>query len=55
MPFGKHKGKPMRDVPVGYLNYLWNNGLKNDSRSVGSYIRRNLVALKAKSADLTWD
>jgi hypothetical protein len=24
MPFGKHKGKPMSEVPLSYLNWLWN-------------------------------
>lgn len=24
MPFGKHKGEPMQDVPARYLSWLWN-------------------------------
>jgi len=26
MPFGKHKGTPMSEVPLNYLNWLWNDG-----------------------------
>jgi uncharacterized protein (DUF3820 family) len=24
MPFGKHRGEPLRDVPESYLVWLWN-------------------------------
>jgi hypothetical protein len=55
MPFGKHKGIPMQDVPVNYLHYLWTNGMKNDFQSnVADYIRRNLVALRVENKDLIW-
>lgn len=30
MPFGKHQGEPLEDVPAGYLVWLWNKGLKED-------------------------
>lgn len=41
MPFGKHKGVPMQDVPASYLHYLWSNGMKNDKTGpVADYIRR---------------
>lgn len=26
MPFGKHKGEPMQDVPAHYLRWLWTEG-----------------------------
>lgn len=26
MPFGKHKGERMEDVPDSYLAWLWNEG-----------------------------
>ena len=29
MPFGKHKGIPMQDVPASYLHWLWANGKKD--------------------------
>lgn len=55
MPFGKYKGTPMQDVPVGYLHWLWINGKKADeSCRVGRYIRRNLSALRMEDKDLIW-
>jgi hypothetical protein len=55
MPFGTHRGIPMQDVPVSYLHYLWNEGLKSDDRPVAEYIRKNLNALKLENPDLIWD
>jgi Putative quorum-sensing-regulated virulence factor len=55
MPFGKHKGKPMQDVPASYLHWLWSNGAKEDhDNSVPDYIRRNLDALKQEYKDGVW-
>lgn len=55
MPFGKHKGEPMQDVPASYLHYIWQNGLKDDKLSnVADYIRRNLNALKMEHKDGVW-
>lgn len=55
MPFGKHKGVPMQDVPASYLHYLWQNGLKYETRSpVADYIRENLEALKQEHKDGIW-
>lgn len=55
MPFGKHEGKPMQDVPVGYLHWLWHEGHKNEPDSrVGDYIRRNLSALRMEYPDGIW-
>lgn len=55
MPFGKHKGEPMSDVPANYLHYLWQNGLKDDHKSqVADYIRRNLSVLKTEYRDGIW-
>lgn len=34
MPFGKHKGEPMQDVPARYLQWLWNDGMKDFSRNI---------------------
>ena len=45
----------MQDVPVDYLQFLWNSGLKNDDRPVAEYIRKNLNALKLENMDLIWD
>lgn len=55
MPFGKHRGVPMQDVPASYLHYLWVNGMKEDKQSnVADYIRRNLNALKMDYPDGIW-
>lgn len=53
MPFGKHKGTPMQDVPADYLHYLWNNGLRQKTRTsnVADYIQRNLHTLKNENDD----
>ena len=55
MPFGKHKGTPMQDVPANYLHWLWCNGKEGDkSCPVADYIRRNLSVLKSENKDLIW-
>lgn len=55
MPFGRHKGKLMQEVPASYLHYLWSNGMKCETDSnVADYIRRNLDALKKEFPDGIW-
>lgn len=56
MPFGKHKGEPMSDVPASYLHWLWTNGLKQKAKTdpVANYIERNLDALKKEYPDGLW-
>lgn len=55
MPFGKHRGTPMQDVPASYLHYLWTNGMREDKTSaVADYIRRNLSGLKKEHPDGIW-
>lgn len=55
MPFGKHRGVPMQDVPASYFHYLWSNGMKDDKQSdVADYIRRNLSALRQEYKDGIW-
>jgi len=55
MPFGKHKGEPMQDVPAHYLHWLWTNGKQADKQcAVADYIRRNLSALKQENPDAIW-
>ena len=56
MPFGKHKGLPMQDVPAFYMHWLWTNGKKDDMRCpVADYIRRNLDALRIEYKDGIWN
>lgn len=55
MPFGKHKGIPMQDVPASYLHYLWVNGKKEDKFCpVVGYIRENLDVLRQEYEDGIW-
>jgi len=55
MPFGKHKGQPMQDVPARYLHWLWTNGKEQDKQCrVADYIRRNLSALQQEYTDGIW-
>lgn len=56
MPWGKHKGELMQDVPASYLHYLWQNGLKNETwtNPVAHYISRNIDALKKEYPDGLW-
>lgn len=53
MPWGKHKGTPMKDVPVDYLNWLWWQGGYSDD-PVFAYIKENLSALRKENDDLIW-
>jgi hypothetical protein len=55
MPWGKYAGKPMSDVPAGYLHYLWTHGKKDDRQCpVADYIRRNLNGLRMEYKDGIW-
>lgn len=55
-PFGKHKGKPLSDIPVEYLHWFWHNGtcFNQDANDVKSYIQENMDALKEENDDLIW-
>ena len=56
MPFGKHKGERMEDIPVAYLHYLWTSGLRNDSgMPVHEYIKERLDELKKEYPEGMWD
>jgi len=44
MPFGKHKGREMQDVPAGYLVWLYENNKCNSQ--VRAYIVENLEYLR---------
>lgn len=50
MPFGKHKGKAMANIPAHYLLWLWENAdsLRNP---VKEYIERNLDVIKTEVAN----
>ena len=57
MPFGKHKGTPMQDVPASYFHYLWSSGLSKETKtsSVAQYIKSHLGHLKKEHPDGIWD
>jgi hypothetical protein len=57
MPWGKHKGVPMQDVPARYLFWLWTEGgkeLETRTCPVADYISRNLSALEQEYPDGDW-
>jgi hypothetical protein len=55
MPFGKHKNRPMQDVPANYFHWLWVQGKKDEKDCpVADYIRRNISALKQELPDAIW-
>lgn len=45
MPFGKHRGKAMSNVPARYLLWLWENAY-NLRNPLKDYIATNLDAIK---------
>lgn len=57
MPFGKHKGKRMEDVPAQYFHWLWTDAkMKDDDESpVAQYIRDNLNCLELEFPEGIWE
>lgn len=60
MPFGRHKGTPMQDVPASYFHWLWTNEkdpmrLKTKVDPVAAYIRDSLDVLKKEYEDGIWE
>jgi len=51
MPFGKHKGAKMEDVPASYLLWLWNQGAISHP-GVKAYIENSLSALEIECPDV---
>jgi hypothetical protein len=57
MPWGKHFGTPMEDVPADYLFFLWTErGKERQVKScpVADYIQRNLETLEEEWPDGVW-
>ena len=47
MPFGKHKGKPMEEVPASYLLWLSDQGdFKQRNAEMSEYIESNRELLE---------
>ncbi len=60
MPFGKHKGTPMRDVPASYLHWLWTNEKDPMSKKVkvepvAEYIDFHIRLLQVEYPDGIWE
>ena len=55
MPFGKHRGVLMKDVPVSYLHWVWHNGLREGVGPVKNYILSRRTDLEKEGEDLIWD
>lgn len=57
MPFGKHKGVPMSEVPARYLNWLWTDGKSAEVGKcpVADYIHNNIAALVVEYPDGDWE
>lgn len=59
MPFGKHKGKAMEDVPADYLLWLWDETdmhnrekqYTEDGFAVHDYIKENFASLETECKD----
>jgi uncharacterized protein (DUF3820 family) len=53
MPFGKHRGELLQEVPASYLHYLWLQRPLSDRR-LENYIANNISALKTEHPDGIW-
>jgi len=42
MPFGKHKGKKMIDVPAFYLKFIYDNNMLCKNNELREYIEDNM-------------
>lgn len=47
MPYGKYKGRQIKDVPADYLLWLYYND--KASPAIEEYVERNLEALKEEA------
>lgn len=48
MPFGKHKGTRLANIPASYLLYLYNEGCSH--RLLRKYLNENLEVLRVEAA-----
>lgn len=52
MPFGKHKGKRLEDVPASYLLWLWDDGWwQRAGEPLGAYLADAFDALLIDAPD----
>lgn len=62
MPFGKHKGTSMQDVPASYLHWLWTQDQRkmnlkapDNVGAVYRYVESRITHLKKEHPDGIWD
>jgi uncharacterized protein (DUF3820 family) len=53
MPFGKHKGELLQDVPASYLCWLWSKRPITEVK-LENYIHNKINALKKEHTDGIW-
>jgi hypothetical protein len=54
IPFGKYRGRKLKDVPANYLHWLWLNS--NDrTLNILEYIENSMDVLKKECPDLIWE
>lgn len=53
MPFGRHKGKAMANVPAKYLLWFYNNAdaMTESAKAVRRYILDNLDVIKKEAGE----
>ncbi len=52
MPFGKHKGEKLENVPARYLLWLWDDGLHaQPERDLHKYIKDSFSVLETEARD----
>lgn len=52
MPFGKHKGKKLGDVPASYLLWLYDQeGFVTKNPDLSGYIAKNMKHLEKETED----
>ena len=52
MPFGKHRGRRLEDVPARYLLWLWDEGWhQRTGEPLGAYLKDSLNALLGDCQD----
>lgn len=52
MPFGKHRGEKLSEVPAQYLLWIWDNGIYADPAiGMHHYIKEAFSALETEARD----
>lgn len=51
MPFGKHKGEKLVNIPGKYLLYIYESGISDSNERVKAYIKENLEVIKQQAKE----